>query len=60
MSHIDKLGILGIRSFSYEEPQYIKFFSPFTLIVGANGTGKTASGEDCPPLFRLTVPLSLL
>ncbi|CAO3595455.1 unnamed protein product [Absidia cylindrospora] len=40
MSHVDKLGILGIRSFSPEEPQYIKFLSPFTLIVGANGTGK--------------------
>ncbi|ORX46471.1 hypothetical protein DM01DRAFT_340876 [Hesseltinella vesiculosa] len=42
MSRIDKLGILGIRSFSHEEPQYINFLSPFTLIVGANGTGKTS------------------
>ncbi|KAI9302405.1 hypothetical protein BJ944DRAFT_242399 [Cunninghamella echinulata] len=57
MSHIDKLAILGIRSFSHEEAQYIKFFSPFTLIVGSNGTGKTTIIEclkyactgDLPP-----------
>ncbi|KAI8388331.1 uncharacterized protein BYT42DRAFT_471012, partial [Radiomyces spectabilis] len=57
MSHIDKLAILGVRSFSPEEPQYIKFYSPFTLIVGPNGSGKTTIIEclkyactgDLPP-----------
>ncbi|KAG0182787.1 DNA repair protein rad50 [Apophysomyces sp. BC1034] len=43
MSSIEALAILGIRSFSPEEPQYITFLSPFTLIVGPNGSGKTAS-----------------
>lgn len=43
MSWIDKLGILGIRSFSPDEPCYVQFNSPCTVIYGANGTGKTAS-----------------
>ncbi|KAI9320740.1 AAA domain-containing protein [Dichotomocladium elegans] len=41
MSWIDKLGILGIRSFSPEDPVYVQFNSPCTVIYGANGTGKT-------------------
>lgn len=41
MSHIEGMAILGIRSFDPDEPSYIKFYSPLTLIVGENGCGKT-------------------
>lgn len=41
MSQLDGMAIIGIRSFSPDEPSYIKFFSPLTLIVGENGSGKT-------------------
>ncbi|KAL9555627.1 hypothetical protein MBANPS3_002284 [Mucor bainieri] len=46
MSHLQSMAILGIRSFSPDEPCYIKFFSPLTLIVGANGAGKTTIIES--------------
>ncbi|KAI7851925.1 AAA domain-containing protein [Circinella umbellata] len=57
MSWIDKLGILGIRSFSPDDPVYIQFSSPCTVIYGPNGTGKTTIIEalkyactgDLPP-----------
>ena len=39
MAQIKKLQIEGIRS--YKEPAIIEFFTPLTLIVGANGAGKT-------------------
>ncbi|KAI1152715.1 AAA domain-containing protein [Nemania diffusa] len=41
MSKIDKLSISGVRSFSHLERQNITFFTPLTLIVGYNGSGKT-------------------
>ncbi|CAG8461366.1 8092_t:CDS:1 [Acaulospora morrowiae] len=41
MSSIEKLQILGIRSFSHINPEVIKFQTPLTVIVGPNGTGKT-------------------
>ncbi|KAI0976614.1 AAA domain-containing protein [Xylaria arbuscula] len=41
MSKIDKLSIVGVRSFSHIERQNIAFFTPLTLIVGYNGSGKT-------------------
>ncbi|XP_060561862.1 DNA repair protein RAD50-like isoform X1 [Ruditapes philippinarum] len=43
MSTIEKMNILGIRSFGPEEQdkQTIHFFKPLTLILGPNGTGKT-------------------
>ncbi|KAI9285000.1 hypothetical protein BC943DRAFT_324294 [Umbelopsis sp. AD052] len=43
MSSVDKLLIRGIRSFDPENPNVIQFYSPLTLIVGANGSGKTVS-----------------
>ncbi|KAJ2982111.1 hypothetical protein NUW58_g6513 [Xylaria curta] len=57
MSKIDKLSISGIRSFSHLERQNIGFFTPLTLIVGYNGSGKTtiieclkyATTGDLPP-----------
>ncbi|WPH00593.1 DNA repair protein Rad50 [Acrodontium crateriforme] len=41
MSHLDKLSILGIRSFDNSRSETIQFHSPLTLIVGYNGSGKT-------------------
>eukprot|EP00392_Amoebophrya_sp_AT5.2_P015173 g15372.t1 len=41
MCTIEKLGIQGIRSFSYETQEKISFDRPVTLIVGHNGCGKT-------------------
>ena len=57
MSKIDKLSILGIRSFDNSKSETIQFFSPLTLIVGSNGSGKTtiieclkyATTGDQPP-----------
>ncbi|KAG2183702.1 hypothetical protein INT43_006713, partial [Umbelopsis isabellina] len=57
MSSVDKLLIRGIRSFEPEEPNVIQFYSPLTLIVGSNGSGKTTIIEclkyactgDLPP-----------
>ena len=48
MSKIDKMSIQGIRSFGPEEKerQVISFFTPLTLILGPNGTGKTVSCEQ--------------
>ncbi|CAH8581997.1 unnamed protein product [Heterobilharzia americana] len=41
MALIERMSILGIRSFGQETPQKIEFFTPVTLILGQNGTGKT-------------------
>ncbi|CAD5115944.1 DgyrCDS4874 [Dimorphilus gyrociliatus] len=59
MSSISKLAIQGIRSFGPDDSdkQVIVFFTPLTLILGANGTGKTtiieclkyATTGDTPP-----------
>ena len=57
MSKIDKLQILGVRSFSNQYPEAIQFHAPLTLIVGYNGSGKTtiieclkyATTGDLPP-----------
>ncbi|XP_069982558.1 DNA repair protein RAD50.L isoform X1 [Penaeus vannamei] len=57
MSKLEKMQIMGIRSFGPEEPRKIQFFSPLTLILGQNGCGKTTIIEslkyittgDAPP-----------
>lgn len=41
MSRLDRLTIQGIRSFSPNDMSILEFHTPLTLIVGANGTGKT-------------------
>jgi DNA repair protein RAD50 len=41
MSKIDKLSILGVRSFDNTRGETIQFYSPLTLVVGFNGSGKT-------------------
>uniref|UniRef100_A0A3B3D614 RAD50 homolog, double strand break repair protein n=1 Tax=Oryzias melastigma TaxID=30732 RepID=A0A3B3D614_ORYME len=47
MSKIDKMSILGVRSFGIEDKdkQLIAFFSPLTVLVGPNGAGKTDAHE---------------
>jgi DNA repair protein RAD50 len=57
MSVIDKLSILGIRSFDNTRAETIFFTPPLTLIVGTNGSGKTtiieclkfATSGEMPP-----------
>lgn len=59
MSKIDKMSILGVRSFGIEDKdkQVISFFSPLTVLVGPNGAGKTtiieclkyATAGELPP-----------
>ncbi|KAL4258232.1 P-loop containing nucleoside triphosphate hydrolase [Pleurotus pulmonarius] len=41
MACLDKLAIRGIRSFDDKNMAIIEFFSPVTVIVGHNGSGKT-------------------
>lgn len=41
MSSIYKLSISGVRSFEPKKKETIEFGKPLTLIVGANGVGKT-------------------
>ncbi|NWY47967.1 RAD50 protein, partial [Sylvia atricapilla] len=43
MSRIEKMSILGVRSFGIEDKdkQIITFFNPLTILVGPNGAGKT-------------------
>ncbi|NXE37324.1 RAD50 protein, partial [Ptilorrhoa leucosticta] len=59
MSRIEKMSILGVRSFGVEDKdkQVITFFNPLTILVGPNGAGKTTiieclkyvSTGDFPP-----------
>ena len=57
MSSINKLLVRGVRSFDPTEHQVIEFYTPLTLIVGHNGSGKTtvieclkyATTGDLPP-----------
>lgn len=46
MAQLQKLSIQGIRAFSPEHPEVIEFYSPLTIIVGANGCGKTTIIES--------------
>lgn len=46
MALIEKMAIRGIRSFSPDCDQTIEFYSPLTMIVGANGCGKTTIIES--------------
>lgn len=60
MSRLEKLSIKGIRSFNPKEKSTLVFHTPLTIIVGANGTGKTTIIEslkyvttgDLPPNSR--------
>jgi DNA repair protein RAD50 len=60
MAHLNKLAIRGIRSFDDKQISVIEFFTPVTVIVGHNGSGKTtiieclkyATTGDQPPNTR--------
>ncbi|KAJ4397668.1 DNA repair protein rad50 [Gnomoniopsis smithogilvyi] len=60
MSRIDGLTIQGIRSFAPDHREAISLYTPLTLIVGYNGSGKTtiieclkyATTGDLPPNSR--------
>jgi hypothetical protein len=60
MSTLNKLAIRGIRSFDDKSLTIVEFFSPVTVIVGHNGSGKTtiieclkyATTGDQPPGTR--------
>lgn len=41
MASLGKMSIRGIRAFSPDRDETIEFYSPLTMIVGANGCGKT-------------------
>ena len=43
MAALNKLAIRGIRSFDDKQIAVIEFYSPVTVIVGHNGSGKTVS-----------------
>ncbi|CAO1623506.1 unnamed protein product [Parajaminaea phylloscopi] len=57
MARLDKLAIRGVRSFDDKGLSIIQFFTPLTVIVGYNGSGKTtiiealkyATTGDMPP-----------
>lgn len=56
-SSLDRLAIRGIRSFDSDALAVIQFYSPLTVIVGHNGSGKTVrllpwSSEPEPTLVR--------
>ena len=42
MTTIEKLSISGLRSYSDDRNEVILFQRPLTIIVGANGSGKTS------------------
>ena len=60
MASLNKLAIRGIRSFDDKNISVIEFFTPVTVIVGHNGSGKTtiieclkyATTGDQPPNTR--------
>lgn len=41
MALLDRVAIRGVRSFSTEREEKLKFFTPVTLLLGQNGCGKT-------------------
>lgn len=46
MTTIEKLGIVGIRSYQPEEETVFKFHKPLTIVVGHNGSGKSTVIES--------------
>lgn len=46
MTSLRKLGLRGVRSYSQQSEESIEFLKPLTIIVGANGAGKTSIIES--------------
>ena len=60
MSIIEEMSILGVRSFGPERRQHqqkIEFFTPLTLILGENGSGKTTIIECLKYMTTGEMPL---
>jgi DNA repair protein RAD50 len=49
MAALNKLAIRGIRSFDDKQIAVIEFYSPVTVIVGHNGSGKTVRALQLLP-----------
>ena len=45
-SSLSKLMIRGVRAFNPDRDEAIEFYTPLTMIVGANGCGKTTIIES--------------
>ena len=56
MGSIDKLTIRGIRSFNPNTEEKIEFQKPLTLILGANGAGKTTIIESLRTMTSGSMP----
>ena len=56
MAAIHKLSICGIRSFNPNSEDVVEFYSPLTMIVGANGCGKTTIIESLKYACTGTLP----
>ena len=56
MSKIQKLKIRGVRAFAENVPAVIELFTPLTIIVGQNGTGKTTIIEALKYATTGTMP----
>lgn len=56
MSKIEKMSILGVRSFGVQDrdKQVITFFTPMTVLVGPNGAGKTVQFLQYIGLFCIS------
>ena len=50
MAALEKLLIRGIRSFDDKQASVIEFYTPVTVIVGHNGSGKTVLPSRSYPL----------
>lgn len=60
MSSLNKLAIRGIRSFDDKQIAVIEFFSPVTVIVGHNGSGKTVSENPVMRDVQLTLQQTII
>ncbi|XP_044256466.1 DNA repair protein RAD50-like [Tribolium madens] len=56
MATLQKLQIAGIRSYSEDQCQKLKFTTPLTLILGQNGSGKTTIIEAIKYAMTANIP----
>ena len=60
MAVLEKMAICGVRSYSPSDFSIIEFQAPLTLLVGANGSGKTVSQSVKLIFFGLFFVLFLM